>query len=159
VVCNVSFDQYLESEAKWEAFTRAVQAARQAGMAMWLYDERGYPSGNAGGITMRDHPEWEARGRLIADTESRGGAVGLELPPGQLVLAGAYPVRDGQMQLAQKVDLTAQVRDGKLTWQAPAGCWRVLAVTESRLYEGTRGWESLGHVLYQPASAGRRRVL
>ncbi len=137
VVCNVSFDQYLESEAKWEAFTRAVQAARQAGMAMWLYDERGYPSGNAGGITMRDHPEWEARGRLIVDTESRGGAVGLELPPGQLVLAGAYPVRDGQMQLAQKVDLTAQVRDGKLSWQAPAGCWRVLAITESRLYEGT----------------------
>ena len=137
VVCNVSFDQYLESEAKWEAFTRAVKAARQAGMAMWLYDERGYPSGNAGGITMRDHPEWEARGLLTADTETRGGAVGLDLPPGKLVLAGAFPIRDGQMQLAQKVDLAAQVRDGKLSWQAPAGCWRVLAITENRLYEGT----------------------
>ena len=53
VVCNVSFDQYLESEAKWEAFTRAVNEAKKAGMALWLYDERGYPSGNAGGITLR----------------------------------------------------------------------------------------------------------
>ncbi|MCF7734376.1 MAG: hypothetical protein K9N23_22025, partial [Akkermansiaceae bacterium] len=60
VVCNLSFDQYLESEPKWEAFTRAVRTAKHAGMAMWLYDERGYPSGNAGGLTLRDHPEWEA---------------------------------------------------------------------------------------------------
>jgi hypothetical protein len=35
VVCNVSFDQYLESEAKWQAFVRAVQHAEQSGMAMW----------------------------------------------------------------------------------------------------------------------------
>ena len=68
VVCNVSFDEYLESKAKWEAFTRAVREARQAGMALWLYDERGYPSGNAGGLVLRDHPEWEARGWLAADT-------------------------------------------------------------------------------------------
>ncbi len=137
VVCNVSFDQYLESEAKWEAFTRAVQAARRAGLAMWLYDERGYPSGNAGGLTLRDHPEWEARGLLVADTETRGGAVELELPPGKLVLAGAFPVRDGQMQLAQRVDLAAQLHSGKLSWRAPAGSWRLLAITENRLYEGT----------------------
>ena len=73
VVCNVSFDQYLESDAKWLAFTRAVNEAKKAGMALWLYDERGYPSGNAGGITLRDHPEWEARGLLVADAESQGG--------------------------------------------------------------------------------------
>ena len=36
VVCNVSFDQYTESEAKWTAFTRAVGETKKAGMAMWL---------------------------------------------------------------------------------------------------------------------------
>ena len=137
VVCNVSFDQYLESEAKWSAFIRAVNEAKKAGWALWLYDERGYPSGNAGGITLRDHPEWEARGLLIADAESHGGAVTLELPPGELVLAGAFAMRAGNIDLAQKVDLATTVRDGKLNWQAPAGRWRVMAITEDRLYEGT----------------------
>ncbi len=56
-VCNVSFDQYLESDAKWLAFVRAVNEAKKAGLALWLYDEKGYPSGNAGGIVLRDHPE------------------------------------------------------------------------------------------------------
>jgi hypothetical protein len=137
VVCNVSFDQYLESDAKWRAFARAVNEAKRAGLALWLYDERGYPSGNAGGVTLRDHPDWEARGLLVADTEAQGGPVTLELAPGKLVLAGAFPVRDGNIDMTQKVDLAAAVHDGKLNWQAPAGRWRVLAVTEDRLYEGT----------------------
>jgi hypothetical protein len=137
VVCNVSFDQYLESDAKWRAFVRAVNEAKKAGFALWLYDERGYPSGNAGGITLRDHPEWEARGLLVADTETQGGPVALGLPPGKLVLAGAFPVRDDNIDMASKVDLAAEVRDGKLNWQAPAGRWRVMAITEDRLFEGT----------------------
>ncbi|MHC4436335.1 MAG: glycosyl hydrolase [Planctomycetota bacterium] len=137
VVCNVSFDQYLESDAKWLAFVRAVNEARKAGFAMWLYDERGYPSGNAGGITLRDHPEWEARGLLVIDTESQGGLVTLELPAGKLVLAGAFEVHDGNIDITKKIDLADQVCDGRLNWQVPAGRWHVMAITESRLYEGT----------------------
>ena len=137
VVCNVSFDQYLESDTKWLAFVRAVNEAKKAGFAMWLYDERGYPSGNAGGITLRDHPEWEAHGLLVTDTESQGGPVTLELPPGKLVLAGAFAVRDGNIDITKKIDLAAQVRDGRLSWQVPAGRWRVMAITENRLFEGT----------------------
>ena len=137
VVCNVSFDEYLESEAKWHAFTRAVNETKRAGMAMWLYDERGYPSGNAGGLTLRDHPEWEARGLLVADTEILGGAVSLELPPGKLVLAKAFPVLSGALNLSRGVDLVKGVRDGKLQWQAPPGRWRVLGFTEDHLFEGT----------------------
>jgi hypothetical protein len=137
VVCNVSFDQYLQSNAKWLAFARAVNEAKKAGFALWPYDERGYPSGNAGGLTLRDHPEWEARGLLVADTESRGAPVALDLPPGKLVLAGAFPIHDGKIEMAQRVDLSAHIRDAKLDWQAPAGHWRVMTITENRLFEGT----------------------
>jgi hypothetical protein len=137
VVCNVSFDQYLESEAKWTAFTRAVKAAKQAGFALWLYDERGYPSGNAGGITLRGHPEWEARGLLLASAESSGGKVGLELPPGRLVLAAAFPVRACNIDLTSRVNLSNNVHEARLDWEAPTGQWRVLAITEDHLYEGT----------------------
>jgi hypothetical protein len=70
VVCNVSFADYLQSEERWQAFVRAVTEAKAAGMALWLYDERGYPSGTAGGLTLEGHPEWEAQGLLIAETEA-----------------------------------------------------------------------------------------
>ena len=137
VVCNVSFDQYLESDAKWSAFARAVGEAKKTGMALWLYDERGYPSGNAGGLVLRDHPEWEARGLLGADTECDGGPVELTVPPGKLFLAAAYPIRKGQIDLATKVDLAGELRDGKLHWSAPEGRWHVMILTEDQLYEGT----------------------
>jgi len=147
IVTNVSFGEYLESDEKWAAFVRGVHEAKAAGMALWLYDERGYPSGNAGGITMRDHPEWEARGLFIADTSSEGGAVDIELPPGDLVFASAFPVADGLIDLEHVTDLAALVVDGRLRWEAPAGAWRVMAVTEGPLYEGTHAAVSLADKL------------
>lgn len=143
VVCNVSFDQYLESETKWAAFVRAVESASQAGMCLWLYDEHGYPSGTAGGITLRGHPEWEARGLLVAEATSEGGEVTLDLPPGTLVRAAAFPVTPDGLDLAGGLDLAASLQDRKLAWHAPPGRWHVMLITEDRLYEGTHAEMSL----------------
>ena len=148
VVCNISFDQYLQSETRWDAFKRAVGEARQAGMSLWLYDERGYPSGNAGGLVLRDHPEWEARGWLVADRECRPGPLLLEIPPGSLLLAVALPISTNgmasggkltapQIDLKDRVDLTSFIRNGQLEWSVPAGRWHVMVFTENRLFEGT----------------------
>ncbi len=150
VVCNVSFQDYLESESKWAAFTRAVQAAKDAGWTLWLYDEHGYPSGNAGGLVLRGHPEWEARGLLVTEAETTGGPVTLELPPGPPVLVAAYPVREDGMELAARVELSPAVQDGRLSWTAPAGRWRVLAITEDRLFEGTHAAGNLHAKLPYP---------
>jgi len=147
VVTNVSFTDYLESEKKWRAFAHWVNEARKVGMALWLYDEHGYPSGTAGGITLRGHPEWEASGLLIADVLVREGKMTLEVPPGELVLAAAYPVREGAIVLDQAVDLSQSVRNRKVSWRAPEGSWRVMAVTRSRLYEGTHAALSLAEKL------------
>jgi hypothetical protein len=142
-VSNVSFHDYLKNEENWRAFVRGVTEAKRLGMSLWLYDERGYPSGLAGGQTMRGHPEYEARGLLIADTTSDGGAVDLDLPPGRRVLMAAFPVCDGVIALDKAVDLSARVKDGRLHWDAPTGRWRVMAITESTLYEGTHAAVSL----------------
>lgn len=147
VVCNVSFDQYLESDAKWTAFRRAVGAARAAGMHLWLYDERGYPSAEAGGLVLRGHPEWEAEGLLVADADTDPGAVNLALPPGRVVLARAYPLHGRAIRLDEGIDLRTTAQEGKLTWTAPAGRWRVLAITRTNLFEGTHAegnyWQKL----------------
>lgn len=141
-VSNVSFHDYLASEENWSAFVRGVTEAKRLGMSLWLYDERGYPSGLAGGQTMRGHPEFEARGLLIADTTTDGGAVSLDVPPGKLMLAAAIPVQGGLIAM-DRVDLLPLVKDGRLRWQAPAGRWRVMVITESTLYENTHAALSL----------------
>jgi len=116
-------------------------------MALWLYDEKGYPSGAAGGLTLQGHPEWEARGLLIAEADSTGGAVSLDLPPGTLVSAAAYPLTDSAIDVAAAVDLAGSIQDGKLAWEAPAGSWRVMAITEDFIYEGTHAAVSLADKL------------
>ena len=88
---NVAFDGYVDDETKWPAFLRGVRLAKAAGMSLWLYDECGYPSGSARDLTLRGHPEWAARGLLVAEAHTSGGPVSLALPPGRLVLAAALP--------------------------------------------------------------------
>jgi hypothetical protein len=150
VVCNVSFNDYLQSPAKWQAFVRAVTEARRAGMSLWLYDERGYPSGSAGGQVLQGHPEWEATGLLIADTESGPGALKLTVPPGRLRRAVAFPLANGVAQWDGQIDLTARVAQGLLTWNAPAVRWHGLAITECRLYDGTHAELNLHEKLPYP---------
>jgi hypothetical protein len=137
IVTNVASKDYLQSDARWQSFVDGVHKAKQAGMALWLYDERGYPSGNAGGLTMREHPEWEARGLLVADRIVGHERVIIDLPPGKLRQAVALPMLDGRVQLDDAVDLADHVAQGKLQWQSPDGRWHVIVITEDRLYEGT----------------------
>ena len=147
IVTNVAFEQYMKSEDKWAAFLRGVNESAKLGMAMWLYDECGYPSGAAGGITMEGHPEYEAEGLLTVDAKSGGGAVAIDLPPGELFRAVAVPVKDGALVLNESVDAASSVHDGKLAWDAPAGSWRVFVFTKSYLYEGTHAAVSLAYKL------------
>jgi len=143
IVTNVPWANYLQGEPEWQVFLRAVREAQKAGMAMWLYDEHGYPSGVAFGQTLKDHPEWEARGLLIADAKSTGGPMSLDLPPGRLLRAAAFPVAEGKLVLDRAVELNDRVQERKLAWDAPAGSWHVMAITEDRLYEGTHAAVSL----------------
>jgi len=140
---NVAFDGYVEDETKWPAFVRGVRLAKAAGMSLWLYDECGYPSGSARDLTLRGHPEWAARGLLVAEANTSGGEVSLALPPGQRVLAAALPRREGSIVLEESRDLAASIHGGRLSWQAPAGDWFVVVMTDELIYEGTHAALSL----------------
>jgi hypothetical protein len=60
IVCNVNFDKYLVSQAHWDTLVRAVEACREVGLIVWIYDEEGYPSGAAGGLVLKSNPAFEA---------------------------------------------------------------------------------------------------
>ena len=165
-VNSINFnDGYVTNPMHWDAMRRGVAAMRKAGLDLWLYDEAGYPSGRAGGLVLKDHPEREARA-LLATTRSsdisvdglnnnapqaKAGAsstdktagntpesITLTVPPGKLLLARAFhKTRDGGIVLQDAMDLPAPV-DGTITWKAPEGRWWLLAVSEDRLFDGTQ---------------------
>jgi hypothetical protein len=61
VVCNVAFQDYLRSEEAWQTLIAAVESCRTQGLVVWIYDEKGYPSGGAGGLVLEERPEYEAQ--------------------------------------------------------------------------------------------------
>ncbi|MBN2375034.1 MAG: hypothetical protein JXD22_01435 [Sedimentisphaerales bacterium] len=61
IVCNVDFNEYLVSDTHWETLRKAIQAARQVGLVIWIYDEQGYPSGAAGGLVMKENPAFDSQ--------------------------------------------------------------------------------------------------
>ncbi len=137
VATNVDFGAYLEDEAAWERLERVVETIQQSEGALWLYDEQGYPSGSAGGIVLRDHPEYENRGLLCVDGTTDGQPLELAVPPGTLQLALAMPVGADGLQLGQAIQIEAKPGQ-KVTFKPPrAGVWHVLLVSEDVLYEGT----------------------
>ena len=140
---NVSFNGYVDDETKWPAFLRGVRMAKAAGMSLWLYDECGYPSGSARDLTLQGHPEWAARGLLVAETTTSGGPVSFAVPPGRLVQAAALPRRDDAIVLDEAKDLSKCVNGSEFSWQAPPGDWFVVVMTDDLIYEGTHAAISL----------------
>lgn len=143
VVANVSFDDYLESEEKWDVFLKCLADFQERGMVFWLYDEKGYPSGKAGGLTIRDHPEYECLGIICARTEGEG-TIRHKMPKGEKVADTpisviAAPIQDDKFDLSGRIDLTDQVKQGQieLEWSAPDGKWGIMSFHVNKVYEGT----------------------
>ncbi len=78
VVVNIGLENYMFDEGQWEILRDGVKEAKRLGFVIWLYDEKGYPSGTAGGLTLEGHPEFEAIG-LTRMKDSSGGAVFREI--------------------------------------------------------------------------------
>ena len=63
VVTNVPFeDGFTSSKANHVRFAEIMSVLEKKALPFWIYDESGYPSGKAGGLTLEDHPEFEAKG-------------------------------------------------------------------------------------------------
>lgn len=131
---NVDFNDYLTEEGM-KSFKSFCDKAKQQGMSLWLYDERGYPSGNAGDLVINTNPEWEGQGLFCRDTLVSNGPVLFKLPPGKIILAKAIPEQNGNLMFGQAVDIQQETDQGNLNWTAPAGKWKILIISKYHLYE------------------------
>ena len=123
--------EYL-SEEYFALYGQALKEARQRGMTMSLYDEYGFPSGSAGAPNSRDvslfaqrYPEATLK-RLDKHEEAVTGPAVYEtmVPPGTLMSAVAM-----NTATLERVDLTGQVQERRIRWQAPSGTWKIMVFT------------------------------
>lgn len=97
VVTNVAFkDGFTLNPANLADFPRILAELEERGLAYWLYDENGYPSGYVGGATLDGHPELAARGfymrRRAAYEEPLHIRFRTEDPDDEIIWAAKYPI-------------------------------------------------------------------
>ena len=132
---NVPFKSYLTAEGM-EATRVFCDKAKEKELDLWLYDELGYPSGNAGDLVIKTNPDWECMGILMRDTLVTGGEMRFRLPPGDPLMLAAFPLEKGMADYSKPVDLAQNASDHYLNWHAPEGDWQVFAATKDVLFEG-----------------------
>ena len=79
---NVPYKSYLTDEGM-KGTKGFCELARAKGMDLWLYDEQGYPSGNAGDRVINENPAWECMGIFFIHADVSGGENSIEMPPGK----------------------------------------------------------------------------
>ena len=140
IVTNVGFKDYLENPRQWDVLRHGMQKAAELGLHLWVYDEKGYPSGTAGGLVTRANPDFAALGLACYPFEFTGPQhVQIPMPVScrKKVWVGALRSTD-QATPANALDLNNSVDEwGVLHWEAPVGNWTVLYLAERIMYEGT----------------------
>ena len=109
-----------------------LEAAKKHGLEMWIFDEKWWPSQMIGGKV----PAQYATKVLVAETADVDGprAVELEGFGGERYVAAVAGrvAEGGALDGESLVDLASHIRDGRLTWQAPAGKWQVVKFTHKQ---------------------------
>ena len=86
------YDDYRKNCAR---FADTLEELKTRGIPYWVYDEKGYPSGYAGGETLRGHRELEAKGFYmyrVATYEDRHFTYHLDDDSDKIVWAATYPL-------------------------------------------------------------------
>lgn len=86
---------YTSNPENLEKFHHTLEKLKEKGLDYWIYDEKGYPSGYAGGLALNGHPELEAKGfymvRRLA-VEPKHAVFHLDEESDKIIWAAKYPV-------------------------------------------------------------------
>ena len=121
-------DGYLKSEEAWDNMRKNIEAAKKAGLRVWVADDNGYPSGTAGGRVVETDPAFNARCLVQVSQDGDGaGPFDVALPEGaeKFLHAFLYPLVDGRPVLDRGQPVA--VVDDRVTGEGLPGPWRVCA--------------------------------
>ena len=137
VVTNMGPRDYLEKEEHWELFRESLEMCERMGLRVWLYDEDGYPSGGAGGLTLKGHPEYEAYGLCCLSYEiKKSEYLTVQKPKGYDKVLSVYAIEGDTFKASDRVDLMRFVDEkGTLCWDC-AFTGKVYYLVTRPLFEG-----------------------
>ena len=148
IVSNISTRNYLQNPEEHEVFAFVTDECERLGLRLWIYDEDGYPSGGAGGLTLAEDPDFEATAVvMVKSTLNAGETITVDLPRGHqhFLFAAAYPCDENGALIPNEdgtyspVD-TADCRysEEAVTLKNPTDTPALaLCFVRKRLYEGT----------------------
>lgn len=149
VVSNVCTRDYLCDEHEWGVFAHLADECERLGLRLWIYDEDGYPSGGAGGLTLAENPAFEAQGVvMVKEPIAAGETITIPLPQGHtaFLFAGVYlcdddgnilpSQNDGKYIAIYTADCQKDPSSVTLQNPLPYNCM-ACAFVQKRLYEGT----------------------
>ena len=148
IVSNISTRNYLQNPEEHAVFAFVADECERLGLRLWIYDEDGYPSGAAGGLTIAENPEFEATAVvMVKESIGAGENKVIDLPRGhQHFLYAAVYSCDGEGKLISDETgkyvpvYTADCRYATeaVTLENPTDASAVaLCFIRKRLYEGT----------------------
>lgn len=143
LVANVAYNQnYPDNDVDWENFARAAKKAADNGLNLWIYDEKGYPSGTAGGAVLERDPGLETVGLVVYNywkTLTGPSRYRADTPEGTLFKALLVPLAGNN----DPVDITMYAdENGTLRFEIPRGGYRLLVFVVRRLFDGTHAAHS-----------------
>ena len=142
IVGNLPYtEDFPDNREAWEQTEEAYRALIGKGMHTWIYDEKGYPSGTAGGAVIDENPDFIAEGLYCYEywkTLTGPGAFRADVPGDHLVSALLLPL-NGE----DPVDVThTQDERGTLRMKVPEGTYHLFMMSRRRLFDGTHAAES-----------------
>lgn len=148
IVGNVCTRNYTLDPTEWEVFAFVADECERLGLRLWIYDEDGYPSGAAGGLTIAENPDFEATAVVMVKTDLPAGeTITVELPRGHqhFLWAATYlcdengtliPDENGNYIPVDTADCRCST--DPVTLQNPTDTPALaLCFVRKRLYEGT----------------------
>jgi hypothetical protein len=131
VVLSAYHKDYLDTGYDWEKLKGDIRKVLEAGFSLWLYDEDLYPTGGAGGLTVKDHPEYEMRGMFETRMEGEGCCeFEMKLPDIGEKFVGAvlYPVKDGTLDY--RAGQPVPHENGLIRGEGLSGSWVLCAYVQ-----------------------------
>lgn len=114
--------QYMQNDYL-EAYKMVLETAKRIGLKICLYDEWWFPSGSAGGLLKRYHPEACAK-RLDKTEYIVENEIKVILPEGSLMAAVAM-----NTDTLERVDISNFIKNNHLIWKCNEENWKVMIFT------------------------------
>ena len=139
----------------WHDFNIVLEEAHNRGMKIWILDDAHFPTGQANGKIPTKHPELARKYLMMQHTDCVGPVYNASLDvelfmtkaftwmdfgkpinkPLQdghkLISITAYPIIENDVLGKDGIDLTDAVENGRVTFDLPAGVWRICVSFET----------------------------